>query len=325
MEVRMAKVGIGFLGAGDVAYLHQLAIRKIPTAQVVAVFDVDGKKSRHLASDLGAKLCASADELVNLPQVQVVFVLTPEPAHHADVMRSLRAGKHTFVEKPVAFSPAPIREWIDLSKRQSCLCVPGHNYIHAPALRSMKKLIASGELGEIHTLWILFMFCLPDEIRRRVPGPLREVMIHHFYSMLYLVGKPESVLATSSDFSGRGPTQADQALVICKLPGGGQAILFASFATDDLTNDPWTVVYKVLGSEGSASHNWGLSRLRRRPQPAWDLPAYYETFQEEDRYLINECVLAGEKPLSNLEDALVCLDILSAAEKSIATGATQNL
>lgn len=286
---------------------------------------MDAQRSKKLASSVGAKVCGSAEELVNMPEVQVVYVLTPEHAHHENVMLSLCAGKHTFVEKPVSFSAGPIREWIKLSQRKSCLCVPGHNYIHAPALRSMKSLIASGQLGDIHTLWILFMFFLPEEIRCRVPGPLREVMIHHFYSMLYLVGKPESVLSTGSDFSGRGPTQADQALVVCKIPGGGLASLFASFATDDLTNDPWTVTYKVLGSAGSASHSWGGSRLRERPQPAWDLPAYYETFEEEDRYFINECVLAGGKPLSSMEDALVCLELFSAAEKSITSGATQTL
>ena len=111
----MVKVGIGFLGAGDVAYLHQLAFRKIPTAKIVAVFDVDAQKSRKLAGDLGAKVCESADTLVNLPEVQAVYVLTPEPAHHENVMRSLHAGKHTFVEKPVSFSREPIREWIEIA------------------------------------------------------------------------------------------------------------------------------------------------------------------------------------------------------------------
>lgn len=321
----MAPVGVGFIGAGDVAYLNKLALLQVPTAKVAAVFDVDEMKSKHLASDLGARVCRSPDELISLPEIQVVYVLTPEPAHHENVVRSLRAGKHTFVEKPVSFSRGRILEWIELSKQKSCLCVPGHNYIHAPALRSMKKLIVSGQLGEIQTLWILFMFSLPEEIRLRVPGPLREVMIHHFYSMLYLAGRPETVLATSSDFAGRGPAQADQTLVVCKMPGGGLTTLFASFATDDLTNDPWTVLFKVLGSEGSASYNWGLSRLRHRPQPAWDLPAYYETFLEEDRFFVNECVLAGREPMSSMADALVCLDIFAAAEKSIATGAVQAL
>jgi predicted dehydrogenase len=319
----MEKVGVGFIGAGDVAHLHQLSFLKIPTAKIVAVYDADAQKSGKLASEAGAQCCRSADELVNLPEVQAVYVLTPERAHHEYVMRSLHAGKHTFVEKPVSFSREPIREWIELSKRKSCLCVPGHNYIHAPAVRSMKRLIAAGQLGDIHTLWILYMLRLPEEMRLRVPSPLREVMVHHFYSLLYLVGKPESVLATGSDFSGRGPTQPDQAIVVCKIPGGGLATLFASFATDDLTHDPWTVVYKVLGSGGSTSYNWSHSRLQDRPQPSWDLPAYFETFEEENRYFINECVLAGGKPLSSMEDALVCLDLFSAAEKSITTGAQQ--
>jgi len=319
----MEQVGIGFIGAGDVAYLHKVSLLQVPRARIIAVFDVDEVKSKTLARDVGARVCRSADELVSLPEVQVVYVLTPEPAHHENVLRSLQASKHTFIEKPVSFSRERILEWIELSERKSCLCVPGHNYIHAPALRSMKKLIASGRLGDIQTLWILFMFSLPNEIRSRVPGPLREVMIHHFYSMLYLVGKPESVMATSSDFTGRGLAQADQTLVVCKMPGGGLATLFASFATDDLTNEPWTVLFKVLGSEGSASHNWGLNRLRHRPQPAWDLPAYFETFLEEDRYFINECVSGAQEPLSTMHDALLCLDIFSAAQKSVETGAAQ--
>src|ERR1035437_9142850 len=152
----MAKVGIGFIGAGDVAYLHQLSILKIPTAKIVAVFDANAQRSSKLAREVGAQCCESADELVNSPEVQVVYVLTPEPAHHENVMRSLHAGRHTFVEKPVSFSRGPIREWIELSNRKSCLCVPGHNYIHAPGVRSMKNLISSGQLGDIHTLWILF-------------------------------------------------------------------------------------------------------------------------------------------------------------------------
>ena len=81
----------------------------------------------------------------------------------------------------------------------------------------------------------------------------------------------------------------------------------------------------MLGSEGSSSHNWSTSQLRSRPEPSWDLPAYFDTFEEEDRYFIDQCIFAGKKPLSSMEDSLVCLDIFSPAEKSTATGTTQNL
>jgi predicted dehydrogenase len=321
----MQQVGIGFIGCGDVARIHKEALLRIPIAKLVAVYSRTEARARKLVSDIGARVCKSADELVSADGVDVVFVLSPEASHHEHVMRALRAGKHTFVEKPVSFSREEILEWIRLSEEKSCLCVPAHNYIHAPAIRSAKELITSGQLGDIHSLWILFMLLLPPEIRNRIPGPLREVMIHHFYSMLYLVGKPQSVLAANSDFTGRGLRQADQAMVVCKLPGGGLATLFASFSVDDLTCDPWSVIYKVIGTRGSASHTWSQSRLSDRPQPIWDLPAYWETFREEDRYFIEECIVGGRKPLSSMQDALTCLEILAAAEESIQSGASQVL
>ena len=321
----MRQVGIGFIGCGDVASIHKVALGRVPSARIVAVYDLNESRSRNLASDIGAQVCGSADELVSTEGVEVVYVLTPAAGHHENVLRSLNAGKHTFVEKPVSFSRKEILEWISLSEKKSCYCVPGHNYIHSPGLQSAKELITSGQLGDIHSLWVFFMLYLPPEIRNRIPGPLREVMIHHFYSLLYLVGKPESVMATNSDFTGRGLKQADQALVTCKLPGGGLATLFASFSVDDLTSDPWTLIYKVIGTRASASHSWSLSRLRERPQPIWDLPAYWETFREEDKYCIEECIIGGKEPLSTMQDAVTCLEMLEAAERSIEEGSVQLL
>jgi predicted dehydrogenase len=240
-------------------------------------------------------------------------------------MRALRAGKNTFVEKPVSFSREEILDWIRLSRGVPCYCVPGHNYIHTSDLRLAKEMIVTGQLGQIQSLWIIYMFMLSPEVRSKVPGPLREVMIHHFYSLLYLLGKPESVFATNSCLPQADSFHADQALVTCKMPGGALAVLFASFSGDDLTCDPWTLKFKVIGNRGCASHTWGLHRLADRPQPAWDLPAYWETFHEEDRYFIEECILSGKQPLSSMEDALTCLEILEAAEKSIKTGVAQQL
>ena len=322
---RRESVGVGFIGAGNIAQIHKSALLKIPDVRLKAVFDVDEHKSRKLAADVAAKVCASADELVSTRGVDVVYILTPLPAHYENSVRALRAGKHTFVEKPVSLSRDELLKMMQLSNENSCYCVPGHNYIHAPALRSARELIRSGRLGEICSLWIFFTVLLPEEVCRRVSGVLREVMVHHFYSLLFLLGRPESVFATNSDRRGLGRNREDQALVICKMRAGGLATLFASFSADDYTSDPWTLKYKILGSEGSASHTWSLSRLSQRPQPLWDLPGYWETFEEEDRYSIEECIGSGKKPLSDLQDALTCLDILQAAEESIETGAIQEL
>ncbi len=316
---------MGFIGAGDVARIHKAALLKVPGAKLVAVYDVDQAKSRELAADAGAQICGSADELVSATDVHVVYVLTRQDAHHQNVLLSLEAGKHTFVEKPVSFRREEIQEWIGLSRDKHCLCVPGHNYIHATDLRLAKEMISSGQLGTIQSLWILFMVKLPPAIRSKVPGPLREVMIHHFYSLLYLLGRPQSVFAMNSDALPGRSIQADQAAVICKMERGALAELFASFSADDLTCDPWTLKYKVIGAQGSASSTWSQSRLADRPQPVWDLPAYWETFYEEDRYFLEECVTKRKEPLSSMEDAITCLEMLEAAEKSIDTQTVQRL
>jgi predicted dehydrogenase len=321
----MQEIRVGFIGAGDIASIHKAALLQVPAVKLTAIYDLDPTKSKQLAADIGAKVCQSAEELVNSAGLDAVYVLTPQPVHYQYAILSLQARKHTFIEKPVSLSQREIAEMIQLSEKNSCLCIPGHNYIHARDLKLAKEMIDSGKLGEVQGLWIFFMVSLPPKIRSRIPGPLREVMIHQFYSTLYLLGKPQSVFAVTSDFAGRGEHNEDQVSVICKMPGGALVTLFASFCAEDLTYDPWTLKYKIVGSRGSASHTWSSSRLSDRPQPVWDLPAYWETFREEDRCFIEDCIRGGKKPSSTLHDALVCLEILDAAEQSIRSGALERL
>lgn len=321
----MREIRVGFIGAGDIASIHKVALLRIPAVKITNVFDIDSARSTQLASETGAKVCRSAKELVESADVDVVYVLTPQRHHYEGAILALGAGKHTFIEKPVSLSTTEIAEMIHLSEKNSCLCVPGHNYIHAHELRLAKEMIDSGKLGEIRGLWIIFMVSLPPEIRNRIPGPLREVMIHQFYSTLFLVGRPESVFAVTSDFDSRGPHNEDQVTIVGKMPGGALVHLFASFVAEDLTCDPWTLKYKIIGSLGSASHTWSLSRLSNRPQPVWDLPAYWQTFREEDRYFVEECLRGGNQPLSSMTDASICLQMLQAAENSLASGAVEPL
>lgn len=319
------RIGVGFIGTGDIARVHRAALLKCDGADLVAVYDILPERCAAFVQDSAARVCESAYELVNLPEVDVVFVLTSLQAHFENAMTAIGAGKHTFVEKPVSLSKKEVRQMITAAQAEHVLCVPGHNYIHSAPLKNTRELVQGGKLGEIYGLWIFFMLSLPPEICARIPGVLREVMIHHFYSLLFLLGKPETVFATTSDPRGLGRHKEDQALVVCKMRNGALAHLFGSFCADDLTSEPWTVKFKVVGSEGATAHSWSDSRLRSRPQPIWDLPSYWDTFVEEDRYFIDHCVRRNEPPLSSMDDVLTCLDILHAAEGSIESGSVQRL
>jgi len=167
------RIGVGFIGTGDIARVHRAALLKCDGADLVAVYDILPERCAAFVQDSAARVCESAYELVNLPEVDVVFVLTSLQAHFENAMTAIGAGKHTFVEKPVSLSKKEVRQMITAAQAEHVLCVPGHNYIHSAPLKNTRELVQGGKLGEIYGLWIFFMLSLPPEICARIPGVLR--------------------------------------------------------------------------------------------------------------------------------------------------------
>jgi len=109
----------------------------------------------------------------------------------------------------------------------------------------------------------------------------------------------------------------DQAMITCEMSNGALANLWCSFAANDPTNDPWTVIYKILGTAGGVSYSWNEAQFEDRGGPAWGMPCYEEGFVEEIKYFVTRCILEGKPPLSTLDDAADAVSILEAAERSV--------
>lgn len=316
------RVGVAFLGAGTVAEMHGRGVSAVGNAQLVGVYDVDTAKARALTAKFGGRVFESIDELLSAQEVAAVHVLTPVEHHLPHALACLEHGKHVLLEKPIAQSHAEIAQLKQAAERAGRICMPAHNYIYAPSLRRARRLIEAGKLGSIASLWILYNIYHPAEVARIYGGVLRAVCTHHAYSLLYLLGRPDRITATASRVHGGESTgekqTEEQAMVVCEMAGGAIATLWASFAADDPTNDPWSVVYKVLGTNGGVNYSWNEAQFRDNGGPAWGMACYEETFIEEIDYFINRCVLAGEQPLSTLDDAADALSILMAAERFLA-------
>lgn len=196
--------------------------------------------------------------------------------------------------------------------------MPAHNYIHVPSLARAKRLIEVGKLGKIAALWILYNLFHSEELGRKYGGIFRVVMTHHAYSLLYLLGRPVRLNAMA--FPGvhyRNLRSDGQAAITCEMPGGVIANLWASFSARDLTNDPWSVVYKVLGTQGGISYSWNEAQFEDDASPGVGSPGYVDGFLGELDHFINRCIRRGEPPLSSLDDALDALRIIEAAERAV--------
>ena len=317
-----SQVGIAFVGAGIVAEMHGRGVAANRSARLVGVYDLDADKAAAIATKFDGQVFATLEDLLADPSVDAVHILTPIQNHVATAVACLNAGKHVLIEKPVASSRDEIAILQEAAKRSGCVCMPAHNYIYVPSLQRAKRLIESGKLGKIASLWVLYNIFHTEEVAAIYGGVLREVCTHHVYSLLYLLGRPRRLSCITSRVHYEKLQCEDQAMITCEMADGAIANLWCSFAASDPTNDPWTVIYKILGTKGAINYSWNEAQFEDNGGPAWGMPCYEEGFVEEIEYFITQCILEGKPPLSTLEDAGDALSILEAAERSASDAST---
>lgn len=144
--VRCAVVGLGYWGPNLVRVLHDL-----PGADVVAVCDLDEQALRGVARRYPA--IDRTDDLEVIladDSIDAVAIATPVSTHFALVKSALEAGKHVFVEKPLAASTAEGLDLLELAERSGLVLMPGHTFLYSPPVNVVRDLIAAGDLGEIY-------------------------------------------------------------------------------------------------------------------------------------------------------------------------------
>ena len=315
--MRKRKVGIGFIGGGVVSELHARAVRSCAEARFVGVYDLKGSRAKALARRFRGRSYKTIDELLADPDVDAVHVLTSPEAHLSSTVAALNAGKHVLLEKPVADRVSEIRKMIRCAEKNDRLLVPAHNYIYVPSVRRAKRLIADGSLGKISAFWMMYNLYHGEDLIRKYGSIYRVVCVHHAYSLLYLLGRPVRVMSIGSPgVHCRSETVPSTVSITCEMPDGAIANLWANFASNDITNDPWSVLYKVLGTKGGVCYSWNEAQFEDKTGPGFGMPGYVDAFECEVDYFVNQCILQGRPPLSSMQDALDALRIVEAAERS---------
>jgi predicted dehydrogenase len=144
--VRIGVVGLGYWGPNLVRNLYEL-----PAAEVAYICDT---REQRLAA-VGQRYPAVArttsyDTVIGDPNVDAVVIATPVSSHFELASRALAAGKHVFVEKPLASSYREALELLELAQARERVLMPGHTFLYSPPVNVIRELIASGELGDIY-------------------------------------------------------------------------------------------------------------------------------------------------------------------------------
>jgi predicted dehydrogenase len=110
-------------------------------------------RERFAAQYTGARVTGDLDDLLADAGLDAVVLATPVPTHAALAIRVLEAGKHCFVEKPLALTVAGAERVVEAARAADRVLMVGHLLQYHPGVNKLKEIAASGELGDIHYIY----------------------------------------------------------------------------------------------------------------------------------------------------------------------------
>lgn len=194
----------GILGAGDVCEVKSgPAFHKGRFSELVAVMRRDGAKAADFARRHGVpRWYDSVAALLADPDIDAVYIATPPRFHLEHCLAALAAGKHVYLEKPMAMNAAQCRIIIEAEKQSRGKVVVAHYRRALPAFQKVKELINSGAVGEVRLAEVNFFLpesntMIPDtgdnwRLNPEISGGglFHDLSPHLFDLLLVYFGKP---------------------------------------------------------------------------------------------------------------------------------------
>ena len=157
--------------------------------------------------------------------MDAVVVATPVPTHADLARRALAAGKHVFVEKPMALGADDAEELVALAEERGLVLMPGHLLLYHPGVAKLKELVDSGELGEI-------LYVYGNRVNlgtiRRDENALWSLGVHDLSVILHLLDEEPTELSAHGE-SFLKPEVEDVVFCYLRFPSGKTAHMHLSW------------------------------------------------------------------------------------------------
>jgi UDP-2-acetamido-3-amino-2,3-dideoxy-glucuronate N-acetyltransferase len=326
---RVMKPNIAVIGCG---YWGRILIRNFSSlGALCAVSDMSAERAEELSAEYTVP-ALSLDQVLS-SQAQGLVLATPAATHAGLAIRALKAGKHVFVEKPLALrldDAEAVRQCADALGR---LVLVGHLLRYHPAFRKLEELIRQGVLGRLQ---YIYSNRLNLGRIRREENVFWSFAPHDIAMVLALAGEmPDRVQAVGHCYL--HSSIADITSTHLSFPSGLNAKLFMS----------WLHPYKeqkliVVGTRGMAAFDDGQPWCHKLvlyrhditwrngvPDPSKADPQPIPVEEAEPLRLecghFLDCIREGRRPLTDVDEGLRVLSVLDAAERAMTSGRTVGL
>ena len=322
-KISVGVAGLGYWGANVARNLD-----RIPACKLAWCCDTDPGRLEALGSShAGARLTGELDDLLADEGLDAVALATPVVAHAGMAERVLEAGKHCFVEKPLARRVAEVRRLCALAEERGRVLMVGHLLEFHPAVAGLERLIADGELGDVR---YIYSQRLNLGKLRADENALWSLGAHDVSVVLRLTGEmPVEVSARGESYVRQGVE--DVVFAFLRFPSGIVAHLHLSWldphkerrltvvgsrrmATfDDMAPErKLTVFDKGFDPEAGSPDDY-VARSGEARSPLIDGE---EPLRLELEHFV-ECLRSGTRPRTDGESGLRVVSVLEALQRSL--------
>jgi UDP-N-acetylglucosamine 3-dehydrogenase len=309
----MKKLGVAVIGTGFWGRNHARVFKELEETELLAVCDIDVERARNAAKQFGVAPYTSTGKMLKRKDIEAVSVCTWSTSLAKEALKTLKAGKHVLVEKPMATNVKQAKKLLEIADKEELHVAVGFLMRFIPGLQHIKKAIENKTIGAIVSATAKRVSQWPERIGD--VGVVKDTAIHDVDVMRYLFDEdPTAVYAKTGSM--RHKKFEDYAQIMLTFEEEKSAFIESNWLTPYKTR-----VLIVTGSETIMKLDYITQELtiedaRETVQPRYP---WQEPLKLELRHFAN-CVLKKEKPLVTGTDGLKALQIAEAALKSSAIG-----
>lgn len=326
----LAQLGCGYWGPNLLRNFSAIA-----GSEVRYVVDSSPERRAFVTANFPRTSALDSNEAVlKDPEVRAIIIATPAASHFALAQEALQAGKHVFVEKPLATKTSEVDALAQAAAKDDLIVMVGHTFVYNSAVRHVKKLIDEGELGEIRYIYSQRLNL--GRIRSDIDA-LWNFAPHDISIIQYWLGDPEpvSVFRQGMDFMQEGID--DVVFLSLEYPSKVIANIHVSWLDPQkvrrmiVVGSRKMVVYDDIAEHKIAIYDKGIDRKAilgqnmdfDQPQPVQFnyrsgdilLPQirFVEPLRAEAEHF-RDCILNHEQPLTGIPHARAVVSILERAQ-----------
>lgn len=245
-DLNHSPIRLGILGCGSFAQRRILtAFAEVTTIKAVCIQKRDLAEAKAVAEKFGVPFAVeSREELLRHPELEAVFVTTPNSCHAEDAIACAEAQKPTLCEKPLAPTVSEILQMIAAFEKNAVPLLVGQSLRFKPCVELTKELLKRGDLGALQSIHAYFTITVPKENWRHRKayggGVLQDIGVHLIDLIQNIAG--ENIV--SVDAKGRLDDADETVSAVCELPNGIPVTFECSFEKDYASG------FEVVGTKG---------------------------------------------------------------------------